>query len=120
MEGSDVIDNKSRATDALQEALVVVIDAESSVEGPHVRGVLLIHLIHILLVNLRRNRLRSNATIWVLSHAKNGTRRVEHRGLSPIWNRGYRDRGGRSSSSSDSRKPAVAALLVDARATSFS
>ena len=62
---SDVIDNRSHATDAPQEApvVVVVVDADSSVESPHVRGVLLIHLIHVLLINLRRNRLRGHAAI---------------------------------------------------------
>jgi len=58
MEVSDVmIDNKSHATDAPQKApvVVVVVDADSSVESPHIGGVLLIHLIHVLLINLRRN-----------------------------------------------------------------
>jgi len=64
MEESDVIDNKSHTTEAPQETpIVVVVDADSSVESPHVRGVLLIHLIHVLLINLWRNRLRGHTAI---------------------------------------------------------
>ena len=60
VEESDVIDIKVIQQSA--KALLVII-VNLSVECPHVWSVLLIHLIHVLLIDLRRNGLWSNVTI---------------------------------------------------------
>ena len=60
VEESDVIYIKviQQSTEAL---FVVIVD--SSVECPHVGSILLIHLIHVLLIDLRGDGLWSNITI---------------------------------------------------------
>jgi hypothetical protein len=60
VEESDVIDIKVIQQSA--KALLVVI-VDSGMECPHVWSVLLIHLIHVLLIDLRGNGLWSNVTI---------------------------------------------------------
>jgi hypothetical protein len=60
VEESDVIDIKVIQQSA--KALFVVI-VDSSVECPHVGSILLIHLIHVLLIDLRGDGLWSNITI---------------------------------------------------------
>jgi hypothetical protein len=88
VEESDVIDIKVVQQSA--RALLLVI--ASGMECPHVWSVLLIHLVHVLLIDLRGNGLWPNITIRGLSHAKNGSR-AKNRGLSPVRNGWHRDRG---------------------------